>query len=126
MAKKQIADKNKLYAIRRPQDKTASEIVMNVETDRAGFAGICYLTPPDRGHMIEGKVEGLTWDGFAFIADQGGGKDRRERWEFIEVTYDNFKKEFYKIVYGGEKLLEQVHNTQELQDYYHANFPDYA
>ncbi len=49
MAKKQIADKNKLYAIRRPQDKMASEIVMNVETDRAGFAGICYLTPSDRG-----------------------------------------------------------------------------
>ena len=124
MARKNIVDKGKLYALRFPKDKTASEIVMNVETDREGFAGICYLTPPDRGHMINGKVEGLTWNGFSFIADQGKG--HRERWEFTEVTYDNFREEFYRIVYGGEQLLEQIHSTKELEDYYHENFPDYT
>ena len=126
MAKQKIADRGKLYTIRRPKEKTAGELVMNVETDREGFAGICYLTPPDRGHMIPGKVGDLTWDGFTFIVDYGGGKSRREKWEFIEITYDNFKSEFYRLVYGGEKLVEQFNNTKELEDYFHDNFPDYT
>lgn len=126
MAKQKIIDKGKLYALRFPREEKPSEIVMNVEIDHRGFEGICYLTPPDHGHMIAGKVGGKTRDGFTFIADYGEGKKHRETWEFTEITYDNFKEEFYKLAYGGEQLLEQVHNTKELEDYYHSNFPDYT
>lgn len=120
MAKK-IANPNSLYALRFAGDREASEIVMNVETDREGFQGICYLTPPDRGHMIDGKMGDRTKDGFTFIT-----ADRQEEWEFIEVTYDNFKSKYHKLAYGGDQLLRQVNNTRELEDYYHDNFPDYT
>lgn len=126
MAKKITADPTKLYALRFHGDKEASEIVMNVETEREGFSGICYLTPPDHGHMIHGQMGKQTTDGFTFIADQGGGKKHMEEWEFTEVTYDSFREKYYKIVYGGEQLAKQFHNTQDMEDYYHANFPDYT
>ena len=121
MAKQGYADPQKLYAVNFPDG--ASEIVMKVTTDRKGFKGICFLTPPDRGHMIKGSVETQTENGFIFLADRGG---QRERWEFSEMTYDKFKDGFYKQVYGGAQLLERIHNTEELVDYYYSNFPDYT
>lgn len=122
MAEKMTADPNKIYVIRFPGDEEASEIVMNVETERKGFSGICYLTPPDHGHMIQGHPEKLTKDGFIFMSTgYMPGK-----WEFTELTYDSFREKYYKLVYGGEQLVKLVHNTRELQDYYHENFPDYT
>lgn len=123
MAKQANVDKTKLYALRREGEKEASEIVMNTETGWHDFKGICYLTPPDRGHMIKGKVGDATDNGFMFIADRG---NRLEEWEFTEVTYDNFKEKYHKLVYGGEKLVEQCNSTKELEDYFHDNFPDYT
>jgi len=122
MARDRIADPNKLYALRFAGDKEAKEIVMNVETDREGFSGICYLTPPDRGHMIDGTMGEKTKGGFTF--NSTGYKPGE--WEFAEVTYDNFKSKYHKLAYGGEQLLRQINNTRELEDYYHDNFPDYA
>ena len=116
-----MIEKNGLYAIRRAEDKAATEIVMNIETDREGFNGICYLTPPCHGHMIEGEIVGETENGFSFMPDR-----QRRAWDFIRITYENFKAEFHKLAYGGEKLLEEVGSTEELEAYYHRNFPDFA
>lgn len=122
MAKRQTADTGKIYMIRFPGEAEAKTIAMNVDTSGKKFDGIRYLTPPDRDHMIEGKVGGQTKDGFQFTSTGY----RSGKWEFTELTYDVLKAGFYKHIYGGEQLLEQVHNTQELQDYYHENFPDYT
>lgn len=116
-----MIDQNKIYAIKRADRKAADELVMNVETDRDGFYGICYLTPPSHGHMIEGEIIAENDNGFTFMPD-----DQRRAWEFIEVTYENFKQEFYKLAYGGEKMLETIHSTEELEAFYHENFPDFA
>lgn len=119
MAKKNIADKNKIYALRKTSDKAARELVIYVDPNFSDFKGICYLTPGGRGHMIEGKLGKKTDTGFTFISK---GFDAGV-WEFTEVTYENFKGEFYKIVEAGDELLAQVSNTAELEEFYHRNFP---
>ncbi|MCM1495560.1 MAG: hypothetical protein NC089_07140 [Bacteroides sp.] len=69
--------------------------------------------------MIEGHLEEKTGTGFTFIADSEAGG----MWEFIEVTYDNFKNEYHKIVIGGKKIVDEISNTDELTEWYHREFP---
>lgn len=111
-------DKDKIYAISRNGQPTI-EIVMYTDPAFRNFKGICYMTIGERGHMIEGHLEEKTRTGFIFIPDRAAGSV----WEFIEVTYDNFKNEYHKIVIGGEKILDEVLNTDELTEWYHREFP---
>lgn len=117
MDKQPIVDPKKIYVIRMTDEKEPVSIAMNVDLAFRDFKGICYLTPPDRPHMIKGKMGKKTENGFTFISE---GFEPGE-WEFTELTYDVLKAGFYKHIYGGKQLLEQVHSTQELQDYYHSN-----
>ena len=115
----EIVDRNKVYAVRFRENEEATDIALYAEMGYRGFEGICYLSPPERGHMIEGKLGKKTKTGFIFIAPQW----RTPEIEFIEITYENFKNEFYKVVSHPEEVLAQVSNTQELIDYYHRTFP---
>ncbi len=116
-----IVKKNRLYAIQFSEHSEPSEIIMNAEIGRKGFKGICYLTPPSHGHMIRGKVTKKTKNGFKFKEI-----DNPEEWIFTEVTYENFCSKYYKIVYGGATLKDEVSSTEELEKYYHDHFPNYA
>lgn len=119
MAKKQsMVDRNKIYAIRVPGAEKPIAIALYADPDYEGFKGICYLTPPLRGHMIEGKLGKETAQGFTFKP-----KAQKGVWEFIEVTYDNFLEEYHTLAEGSDEILAEVSNTQELQDWYHRNFP---
>ena len=69
--------------------------------------------------MLRGKLGKKTKTGFTFIVSQWENTEI----EFIEITYENFKNEFYKIVSHPEEVLAQVSNTNELIDYYHRTFP---
>ena len=116
--KKSWVDKNKIYAVRMAEDDKAQSLALLVDLAFGNFKGICFYTPGERGHMIKGHLGKKTDRGFTFISE---GYDPGE-WEFIEVTYENFKDEYYKIVMSGEQILEEVSNTQELIDWYHRNF----
>lgn len=69
-----------------------------------------------------GKIGNKTKHGFTFIADE----NELQEWEFTEVTYENLTSKYHKLVYGWDTLKEQIHSTEELEEYYHSNFPDYA
>ena len=119
MAKKQdFVDRNKIYAIRTADSDRATGIALYAEMGYEGFAGICYLTPPERGHMIDGTLGKKTSRGFTFQPDGRTGE-----WEFIEVTYENFCKEYRQLVEGSEEILAEVSTTEELQDWFHRAFP---
>lgn len=111
-------DKGKIYAVKMAGDEKAHSLALSVDPAYRSFKGICFYTPGERGHMIEGYLGKKTDTGFTFISD---GYAKGE-WEFIEVTYDNFKSEYYKIVEGGGEILDQVSTTQELIDWYHERF----
>ena len=58
MARNQgFVDRNKVYAIQLADMDRPTGIALYAEMGYEGFNGICYLTPPERGHMIEGKLE---------------------------------------------------------------------
>ena len=110
-------DKKKIYAVKMAGHEKADSLVTSVDPAHHGFKGICFYTYGERGHMIEGHLGPKTDKGFTFISEgYAPGK-----WEFIELTYDNFKNEYHKIVIGGDKILEQVSNTQELLEWYRNN-----
>lgn len=112
-------DKNKIYAVKWG-NSPASHLAMYADPAFNGFEGICYLTPGERGHMIEGRLGEKTETGFTFYPER---LKEDGVWEFIEVTYDNFKEEFYKIVISGDTILEKVSTTKELENWYHKEFP---
>lgn len=120
MGKKTDAvDRNKIYAVKVAGAESASSIALYADLNYYDFEGICFLTPPDRGHMIEGRFGKKTKNGFTFIPD-GSGKGE---WEFVEVTYGNFCEEFHRIVEGSDEILAEVSNTEQLQEWYHRRFP---
>ncbi len=120
--KTQIVNPDKIYAIKLPGSDHACTLAMNVAPDYNGFNGICYLTPPDHPHMIEGKLGKKTKRGFTFMPDAHPSGE----WEFIEATYEDFCREYYKFLIGGKQVLEEFHSTEEMENYYHKNFPDYG
>lgn len=115
----------KLYAIKFPDEEESSEIVLNVEfwndppTEHSnGFKGICYLTPPERGHMIRGEIiEEHEW-GFIFHSDGAF----EGNWTFTEVTLDSFIEVYGECVMGSSHIASQVANTKELQDWFYKEF----
>lgn len=108
-------DYNKLYAIKFADEKEASDFAIMANPDYQGFNGICYCSPPSRGHMIKGHLGRKTAAGFTFISE---GYARGE-WEFIEVTYENFRDIYCRICLdGGRSALKSAHNTQELIDFF--------
>lgn len=111
-------DKEKIYAVKMSGDEKAHSLALSVDSAFRSFQGICFYTPGERGHMIEGHLGRKTDTGFTFISKSFA----KGEWEFIEVTYDNFKSEYYKIVECGDEILNQVSNTQELIEWYHKHF----
>ncbi len=64
MEKNSIVDKNKIYAVKMTNDKSATGTAMYIAPDYCGFKGICYLNPGCLGHMIEGKLGKKPKTGF--------------------------------------------------------------
>ena len=87
-----IVDNGKLYAYRLPGEKKFFDFALKVDPDYHGFKGICFVSPPRHPHG---------------------------EWEFVELTYENFRDEFCKICMdGGESVLAEVSNTEELIEFY--------
>ena len=66
---KEIVDYNKVYAVRFRENDIATDIALYAQLGYRGFEGICYLSPPERGHMIRGELGEKTSTGFTFIAE---------------------------------------------------------
>lgn len=119
-----MIDRGKIYAVKMPDEKLAYSLalyaaIIEIDLERQGLA---FYTPGERWHFLVGRIGEESRRGFTFRRTE---VKTSEIWEFTEVTHENFKNKFYKIVYDGKSLLERIHNTKELLDYYHKQFPDY-
>lgn len=114
-----MVNKSRIYAYRWPGEAEAIGLAMYVDPDYHGFKGICFLTPPHRGHMIEGELGKKTETGFTFISWGFAAGE----WEFTELTYENFKSEYHVLAEGSDEILSEVSSTEELQEWYHSHFP---
>ncbi|GHV19593.1 hypothetical protein FACS189425_10290 [Clostridia bacterium] len=108
-------DGKTVYAIKFAGDLDYTSIACRCELrNEDDFKGLCYLTPPDRPHMIEGEVTQENGAGFKFRSD---GYSPGE-WEFKALTLDDFRKKYHKLVIGGEQIARNVNSTEELYDYF--------
>jgi hypothetical protein len=83
---------------------------------------LCFLTPPDRGHSIEGKFPEETPDGFTFISEGFAPGE----WTFKELTIESLRGEYAErdaLIVGGEEIGKAFNTTQELYDWYNKEFP---
>ena len=118
MAKTDMVDKSKVYAIWRKASGW-SDLAFEVEPYDDGGKGIQYSVSALRGHRIKGKLGKKTKRGFTFISENPVFPGK---WEFVEVTYEGMKAGDYGNITGREKILEQVSNTQELQEWYNRHW----
>lgn len=121
-----VQTKGKLYKIERPPTyKGKGELVIGVEfwdepeTEHThGFKGMCYLTPPDRGHMIRGEFKSGDSDAFVFTATQAFPGD----WKVKRITKENFITECERIVVGSHTIDEECKTTEELEKWFNSRF----
>ncbi len=114
-------DRRKVYIFKTASEKDYTCIACDCHMNqRPGedWKELWFLTPPDRGHMIQGEVTGTTENGFTFRSD---GYDPGE-WTFKELTMKEFKRKFFKKVVGGEVIAHTIKSTADLHEWYRKEF----
>ena len=113
--KKIQPDKDAVYILEKSPYANGVQIVLNV-TDLFKQGYICF-DDTNRGHMIKGNVVSQCETSFVFL------DDRNEEWEFVEISIETFRKEFYKLIVNGDLIREQCNTTEELWKYFREQFP---
>ncbi|MDR1603217.1 MAG: hypothetical protein LBS10_00225 [Gracilibacteraceae bacterium] len=111
-------DKGAIYAIKKADEKDYKEVAIQVEI-RDYFNGVCYVVPPERGHMIDGMVTKETDEGFKFNSTGYAPGE----WTFTLVTLANFRKDFHRLIIGGAKIGQEVNSTEELNQWFNDQSP---
>jgi len=112
--------REKLYAIKYTGREKYTSLCLDCHVkEMNGESFLRFLIPPDRGHSIEGIVTEETGDGFKF---KSVGYEPGE-WTFTEITLDNFRERFYKLVIDGKGIGQNVSTTEELNDWFNCEFP---
>jgi hypothetical protein len=112
-------DRRKVYVYETAGEHAFEGIACDCQLwDNPGFKGLVFLTPPGRGHMIDGEFVGDTPHGFIFKAT----KTSPGEWEFNELTIDNLKREYHRLVIGGTSLAETIQTTDELYEWFRNEF----
>ncbi|MDR0946328.1 MAG: hypothetical protein LBM87_01085 [Ruminococcus sp.] len=112
-------DRRKVYLLKFPNDEDFTAIACDCQLwDKQDFKGLCYLTPPDRGHMIPGELISENENGFIFHSD---GYEKGD-WNLRELTIEDIKFNYQKIVGGGNMLSKTINNTEELHQWFRSEF----
>lgn len=71
-----------------------------------------------RGHMIKGEIARETQDGFVFRSD--GFKPGE--WIFKELTIEDFRRKYCKLVGAGEAIAAKINTTEDLHEWFRKQF----
>lgn len=112
--------KGKLYKITFPQGSEAIyDVAVGVEfRDSEKFKGMCYLTPPDRGHMIRGEFKEGNSEAFVFTSTEVFQGD----WVLNRITKDNFVTECRGLIVGCSAIDDKCETTEELEEWFYSRF----
>lgn len=114
-------DRRKVYIYKMTSDNDFGDLACDChmnQRDGEDWKELWFLTPPDRGHMIEGEVLRETEDGFVFQSD---GYDPGE-WTFKVLTIQDFKREYFINVVDGKVLAQTIKTTEDLHEWYRKEF----
>lgn len=117
-------DRRKVYYFCWPEEKEYTGLACDChlhEDDHPGETQLWFLSPPDRGHMIDGELVRHTEDGFIFRASLCYPGE----WIFRELTIEEFRRKIYRHVEEGSILAQVIHTTDDLHEWYRKafNFP---
>lgn len=119
--------KRKLYEITFPKDSNMSPTFgMALEfldepddlDGSTGFIKMRYLTPPDRGHSVEGRVVSVDGDNFVFLSARLFSGE----WLIKRITLDYYRNERSVFVVGGDDIGSRFETTEELEKWYYEKF----
>ena len=71
-----------------------------------------------RGHEIPGEVMAEEENGFTFISTGY----RPGEWRFDVLTVEEFRRDRYKLVEGGQALAAIIKSTDDLHQWYRREF----
>ncbi|MFZ5945057.1 MAG: hypothetical protein ACOYVD_13215 [Bacillota bacterium] len=110
-----MIDRRAVYAVKFPDDEDFQNLVMNVHIHKGNLR---FLSPPDRGHEITGKLGTETEYGFTWISDHTFAGE----WQFKICTIEDFRDKYYKFVFNGAAIAEVIQTTADLYEWYRKNF----
>ena len=84
--------------------------------DPPDFTGLSFLTPPDRAHMIEGKIIKNTKIGFKYLSTGYAPGC----WGFEALTIKNFRERHGRIVVDGRKITRSVNTIEALYEWFNS------
>ena len=71
-----------------------------------------------RGHEIPGEVMAEEENGFTFISTGY----RPGEWRFDVLTVEEFRRDHYRMVEGGQALAAVIKSTDDLHQWYRREF----
>lgn len=121
--------RNKLYDLSTPMDVNGRiwtpELVLGVEFwDRParegvkGFRGLCYLSPPDRGHMIPGEITSVDGEDFVFTSSGFCAGD----WKLKRITMERVLEKNPESTFGTALIGRRFESTLEMERSYYNQF----
>jgi hypothetical protein len=110
-----LIDRRAVYAVKFPNEEDFQNLAMDVHIHKGNLR---FLSPPDRGHEIEGKLGTETKDGFTWISDHTFAGE----WHFKICTIDDFRDKYYKFIYDGATIAKIIQTTEDLHEWYRKNF----
>lgn len=113
-------NRRKVYVYKKTRDKDFNGLALDCHMhQRKGESQKeLWFDATGHPHMIEGEVIKETKDGFIFRSD---GYEPGE-WTFKELTIEDFRRKYYRLVCEGETMAYVLKTTEDLYSWYRQEF----
>lgn len=115
-----MMDRRKVYVYKWTGEKDFGSLALDchMHQRKGEVEKELWFEDPGRPHMIAGEVVKETESGFIFRSDGF----RPGEWEFKELTIEDFRRKYYKLVGEGETIAAKIQTTEDLHEWYRKTF----
>lgn len=117
-----MIDRKKVYIYKWTGEKDFTGIALDCHIhQRAGEDWKeLWFDATGHGHMIQGEIVRETADGFIFRSDGY----RPGEWTFKELTIEDFRRKYHKLVGTGEAIAAKITTTADLHEWFRRQFKE--
>lgn len=113
-----MIDRRKVYYYRVTGEAKYTGLAMDCQIHQQEDWKELWFFDSIRPHMIDGEIVRETEDGFLFRSDRAYPGE----WTFKELTLEEFRRWVYQYVGMGEVIVEKIHTTADLHEWYRKKF----
>lgn len=115
-----MISQKKVYVYKWAGEKEFNGVALDCQMhkDRLSSENQLWFDATGHPHMIKGEIIRETADGFTFRSD--GFKPGE--WEFKELTIEDFRRKYYKLVGAGEAIAAKINTTEDLHEWFRKQF----